>query len=286
LAQNRRLKQKNHARRIMYAEILQEIGLTTNEAKIYQTLIEAGESSAGEISVKAKIHRRNVYDTINRLIEKGLVFQILTKGENIYKAVDPAKLLELIKEKENKFKKILPALQKQFTTKPSYQEAYIYRGVEGFKNYLRDILRLKQDVYFIGAKGLWFDKKVATFLKSFLSEARRLNIKYHHIFDAEIENELPEILKEVGPPYKFLPSAYSTQTCLDIFGDHVVTFTGLGPGKIDEDIVIHVLIDQVLADGYRTWFKFMWDQLPEYKNISSPPTSSPVKDKKDIRLIA
>lgn len=271
----------------MYSEIFQEVGLTPNEAKIYQTLIEIGESSAGEISIKGKIHRRNVYDTLNRLIEKGLVFQILTKGENIYKAVDPAKLLELIKEKENRFKEILPNLQKQFTAKPSYQEAYIYRGVEGFKNYLRDILRIKQDVYFIGAKGLWFDKKLSIFLKSFLKEAQRLNIKYHHIFDAEIEQELPEVLKVVGPPYKFLPKKYSTKTCIDIFGDHVVTFTGLGPGKIDEDIVIHVLINPILADGYRTWFKFMWDQLSEHQHSISPsPTTLPVKDKQDIKFIA
>ena len=123
----------------MYLGILQDLGLTPNEAKIYQTLIEQGESTAGEISTKGKVHRRNIYDTLNRLIEKGLVFQILAKGENIYKAVDPAKFLEIIKEKENKLNRILPDLQKQFEAKPTYQEAYIYRGVEGFKNYLRDI---------------------------------------------------------------------------------------------------------------------------------------------------
>jgi predicted transcriptional regulator len=250
----------------MYLGILQDLGLTPNEAKVYQTLIEEGESSAGEISTKGKIHRRNVYDTLERLIEKGLVFQILTKGENIYKAVDPAKFLELIKEKENKLKKILPQLQKQFEAKPSYQEAFIYRGVEGFKNYLRDILRIKEDVYFIGAKGLWFDPKLKNFLKSFLAEAKRLGIKYQHIFDWEIKNELPDVIKEIGSPYKFLPKDYSTQAACDVFGDHVVTFTGLGPGKIDEDIVIYVLIDKVLAEGYKTWFRFIWDNLPKDKN--------------------
>lgn len=247
----------------MYLGILQDLGLTPNEAKIYQTLIEEGESTTGEISTKGKIHRRNVYDTLDRLIEKGLVFQILEKGENIYKAVDPAKLLEIIKEKEKKLERILPELQKQFEAKPTYQEAFIYRGVEGFKNYLRDILRIKKDVYFIGAKGLWFDPKLKTFLKTFLEEAKRLGIKYHHIFDAEVKGQLPNVVKEVGPPYKFLPEKYSTQTACDVFGDHVVTFTGLGPGEIDEDIVIYVLIDDTLADGYRKWFQFIWDHLPE-----------------------
>ncbi|MFH1890708.1 MAG: helix-turn-helix domain-containing protein [Candidatus Kuenenbacteria bacterium] len=297
---------------IMHTQIFQEIGLTPNEAKIYQTLIEEGETTVGLIALKGKIHRRNVYDAINRLIEKGLVFQILTKGENIYKAVDPAKLLELIKEKEDKLKKILPDLQKQYKSTPRGQEAFVYRGVEGFKNYLRDILRVASEgedknVYFIGAKGLWLDPKLKTFLKSFLSEAGRLGIKYHYIFDSEVK-EMKNILdeeEEVGtgqrslssgqtspvqydrckdsgtgntiartgqrslssgqtspvPTYKFFPPEYSTKACIDIFGDHIVTFTGLGPGKIDEDIAIYVLIDDVLADGYRTWFEFMWDNI-------------------------
>lgn len=247
----------------MYTGILQDLGLTPNEAKVYQTLIKAGESTSAEVSTKGKIHRRNVYDTLDRLVQKGLVFQILAKGENLYKAVDPAKLLEIIKEKEKKLTRILPELQKQFEAKPTYQEAFIYRGVEGFKNYLRDILRLKQDVCFIGAKGLWFDPKLKTFLKSFLVEANRLGIKYRHIFDAEVKDQLPHVIKEIGPPYKFLPKNYSTKTACDIFGDHVVTFTGLGPGEIDEDIVIYVLIDEILADGYRQWFQFIWDNLPE-----------------------
>jgi predicted DNA-binding transcriptional regulator len=257
----------------MYLDIFQELGLTPNEAKIYETLIETGETTVGEIAIKGKIHRRNVYDAISRLIEKGLVFQILTKGENIYKAVDPAKLLELIKEREDKFKKVLPELTKLYQGTPRLQEAFVYRGIEGFKNYLRDILRIvsqggNKDVYFIGAKGLWFDPKLKTFLKSFLEEAKRLDIKYHHIFDSELKNrqdiltELSLTVDEAGQPtHKFFPSEYSTKAACDIFGDHVVTFTGLGHGQIDDDIAIYVLVDGELADGYRTWFNFMWDHL-------------------------
>ena len=78
----------------MHFDIFQEIGLTPNEAKIYQALIEVGETTVGNIAIRGNIHRRNIYDAINRLIEKGLVFQIFARGENIYKAVDPVKLME------------------------------------------------------------------------------------------------------------------------------------------------------------------------------------------------
>ena len=92
----------------MNQQILEELGLSPNEARIYESLIESGESSISDISVKAKIHRRNAYDVMQRLINKGLCFQILSRGENTYNAVDPDKLTELLAEKQENLERILP----------------------------------------------------------------------------------------------------------------------------------------------------------------------------------
>ena len=60
--------------------IYQSLGISPNEAKIYESLVESGEAGVSDISVSAKIHRRNAYDAIYRLIDKGLIFEILSKG--------------------------------------------------------------------------------------------------------------------------------------------------------------------------------------------------------------
>src|SRR3989338_4642312 len=96
-----------------YSKLFEQLGMSPNEAQIYDTLVSGVEMPVSEISVKAKVHRRNVYDALNRLLEKGLVFQIFQKGENLYRAVHPQKLLEVIKEKEKSLQKILPALSTQ-----------------------------------------------------------------------------------------------------------------------------------------------------------------------------
>ena len=57
-------------------EKLVPLGLTNTEAKIYVTLIDLGRAQAGIISRKSGIHRRSVYDALERLIEKGLVSYI------------------------------------------------------------------------------------------------------------------------------------------------------------------------------------------------------------------
>ena len=60
--------------------------------------------------------------------------------------------------------------------------------------------------------------------------------------------------------YRFLPKEYSTNSGLHIFGDYVITYTGLTVGKIDENVVFFVIRSRALADDYRKWFWYMWDQ--------------------------
>lgn len=243
----------------MYQTILEELGLSQNEAKIYAGLIEIGTSSVPQISLKIGVHKRNIYDIIPRLLQKGLIYQIAESKENTYAAVEPNKLADLVWEKESRLNSILPALNKQFKKTTTNEAVYIYKGVEGFKNYLRDIIKTGEDVYFIGAKGGWFDKELQTFIHKFLKEAKAKNIKYYHIFDSSIKDQAPELLPLLGKPYKFLPKKYSTTGAIDIFGDHVVTFSGLSVKDINDDLTLIVMVNKELADCYRTWFQFIWD---------------------------
>lgn len=243
----------------MYEEILREMGLSPNEARVYEALLQLGESNVQSISDKSKVHRRNVYDALKKLIEKGLTSEVFIKGEKNFKAISPARLLGLLKEKEEKLNKLLPEMESKFSKKEEKEEAHFYRGIEGFKNYFQDILKTKETVYFIGAKAFWLDPRLKHFLPHFQRERKKLGIKFKHLFDYEVKEKKPEILKEVGKPYKFLPKSYSSDTAVDIFGPYVVTFVGVQPGKLSEEPLQFVMKSQKLADGYRKFFQFMWD---------------------------
>ncbi len=244
----------------MYQNILEGIGLSPNEAKIYESLLELGISSVPNISLHTGVHKRNVYDTIPRLLKKGIIYQIAEAKENKYAPLPPNRLHDIVWEKEERLNTILPDLNAQFKKASRKESVCIYKGKEGFKNYLRDILAVGEDVYFIGAKGGWFDKSLGTFIQRFLKKAREKRIRYHHIFDHEVRAFAPDLPKILGKPYRFLPRAYSTTGAIDIFGDYIVTFSGLTLKNITEDVTLVVIINRELADCYRTWFKFMWDK--------------------------
>ncbi len=247
----------------MYEELLREIGLSPNESRVYEALLQIVESSVQAISLKSKVHRRNVYDSLNKLMEKGLVSEVFVKGEKRFKAINPRRLLELLKEKEERVNKVLPEMQSKYEAVEEKEEAYLYRGIEGFKNYLQDILKTKEIVYFIGAKAFWLDERLQHFLPRFQRERKRLGIKFMHLFDYEVKEQKLEILKLVGKPYKFLPKEYSSPTAVDIFGDYVVTFVGVKPGQLEEEPLMFVMKSRKLADGYRKFFQFMWDHCTE-----------------------
>ncbi len=246
----------------MYQSILEGLGLSPNEAKIYEALVEHGESSVSDISVAAKIHRRNAYDAIERLIDKGLCFQIFSTTENRYNAVDPDKLTELLAEKQQSLQEALPSLKKKFGSRYAPEEAYMYRGFEGQKNIWREILRVNDDVMTIGAKAQWFDPVLDGPRKAFFKEANRKKIKFNLLFDHEIKSQIPDFTKNYPAPlkYRFLPKEYSTKSIMNVFGDYVVTFAGASIKKMDEDTTFFIIHSKDLAESYRTWFKYMWEQ--------------------------
>ena len=243
----------------MYENILREAGLSTNEAKVYETLLSLKEASIEDLAAKSKVHRRNVYDCIAKLMDKGLISEAFISGKKYYRAVSPLRLLDIIHEKETKVNSVLPELEKRFRKEEAEERAYIYKGTEGFKNYLQDILEVGEDVRFIGAKAFWLDPRLQHYLPKFNQQRKRKGIKFMHLFDYEVREKKPEILKVVGKPYKFMPKKYSSETAVDIFGDYVVTFDGVAPGHLHEEPIQFVMVSKRIADGYRKFFQFIWD---------------------------
>lgn len=247
----------------MYETELQLIGFSPNEAKIYETLLKLSESGVTEIANKSNVHRRSVYDTLMRLVEKGFVFQIFGNRETLYRAVHPQKCLEILKTQENNFKKALPGLTYFFEQTPATEAAFIYRGLEGYKNYCRDLARIGEDTYFLGAKANWFRTSGVsmTMFKNFMASLKANGKEYYTLFDPRVKTEVPEALEKIGGQWKILPEGFATPGVVDVCGDHVFTFTNTGGkmGNFGGETSIFVMVNKDLAESYRTWFKLIWE---------------------------
>ncbi|MEM3754925.1 MAG: helix-turn-helix domain-containing protein, partial [Candidatus Bathyarchaeia archaeon] len=103
--------------------ILQELGLATNEAKVYITLLTIGASSATEISRSSGIPQPRIYDIMSKLEERGFI-EVLHYGKRRkYQAVNPElalnRLIENYSIARNSFLKNLKELQIGKVMEPS-----------------------------------------------------------------------------------------------------------------------------------------------------------------------
>ncbi|MCX6715403.1 MAG: hypothetical protein NT077_00080 [Candidatus Taylorbacteria bacterium] len=246
----------------MYIEMLEELGLTPNEAKIYFALLELKNGTIWDISTHAQIHRRNTYDAIQRLVHKGLAYQVLPKRNLTYAPTHPEKLRELVEEKASKLEDQLPGLVTRFNKVSLPQVVNVYRGVGGLKNYIDLEISTGKDIYGIGEKGSWFDKRVENYiLRNALKRYKKAGIKCHAIYDYEA-GKRPEVIANVGGEYKILPKKYSTGSSIEVFGDYVAIYSGMKLAGLEEDILITILKDKTLAADFMKWWQFMWDMLP------------------------
>src|SRR3989344_7028786 len=127
-------------------QILHDLGLTTLEVNIYRILLNQGSISAGDISQKTGIHRRNVYDCLERLIQKGFVGYIKENNVKKYSITNPQRIKEKLDEKNKEFEQLMPELLSKFNAITEKKETLFFRGKEGLRQIFDDQISVGKEV--------------------------------------------------------------------------------------------------------------------------------------------
>jgi len=241
----------------MDLKILEEAGLSGNEAKIYFALLKRGSSSASELVKEAGIHRVLVYDVLDRLVEKGLIGTVTKTNKRYYDAADPEELLEYIdsqkrdlEEKRAQIATIVPELQGLSRLAEKSQDVHVFRGVRGIITALDKFFAQKKPVYVFGSSGKTRD-----------TLGHHFNKYKRHITNNKITGKMIYYENRRGgdvgfPTYevRYLPDKYKNPLIVDISGNMVLIM-------LFSDDVIGILIEnQVIADSYMQYFNIMWEQ--------------------------
>ncbi len=86
------------------------------------------------------------------------------------------------------------------------------------------------------------------------------------LYDPRVRALLPRGPRLEGGKFKYLPEHCATGGGTDVFGDHVVMFTGVEIGNFGQNGMIFVIIHPELAETYRTWFRLIWDACPPVRS--------------------
>jgi len=159
---------------------LQDLGFTEGEAQIYETLLKLGKANVAELAQHTGRHRTHIYDTIEKLKEKGLIAETIIENKKYLLPTNPENILSYLQEKQKQAQQLVNRLKSRQTT-PEKILVETHQGAQGLKAVLRDILSEKQDYQGYG-EGTRFPKLLPEFFDQFRGKAETLKLKAKFIF--------------------------------------------------------------------------------------------------------
>lgn len=237
---------------------LLKIGLTEGEAKVYLALSELGSSTVGPIVKKSKVAYSNIYDILNRLIEKGIVSFIIKNKTKYFQAASPSNLIQYLDKKEEEIiqerealKKILPDLEKLQETK-SKQEAEVFIGKKGLRTaYERLFANISKndEILFFYIHDDEYAEESNLFYNSIVDLVK--GIKNRGICNAEYEKSwFAQKSKHLTIKFSNLPLPGN----IDIMKDKVLLTSW------DKSIFSVLIHSPSLANNLRNYFNKMWEK--------------------------
>ena len=187
-------------------QLLEGIGFTRGEIKVYTALLELGPSTTGQIIKRAKVSRSKVYEMLDKLLAKGLVSFVVKEKIKYFEAAHPNMILQYVKkkqkqlaEKERALKDILPQLEKRQKLPKFRQTATVYEGLKGIKTVYNEIitsLRKGDEYYAIAVEPtIYLQTKFAVFIKNYHLRRAEKGIKVKLIADVALKSHISELAK-------------------------------------------------------------------------------------------
>ncbi len=246
----------------MDTSILEDIGLTNAQIKVYISLLELGETTSGDIIKKSGLQSSVVYNAVNQLIQNGLI-SFISKGKRKYfLATDPSNLIKFLEDKKERLEEIVPQLISKQKSSKNKQEAQVFLGWKGIYNAFNIILdTLPKGAEYIGfAAG--FDEQYTEQSQHFFKEfqKKRATRKYKVKLitnESERKNvEKYEYYPKFGKPeYKFV-NGFAPVGVI-IFGDNVLNIA------FEENPIAVIISSKQISNSYRKFFYSMWEIAKE-----------------------
>jgi len=239
---------------------LQKVGFTQNEVKAYLTLLKIGKVTSYKLVKEAGISSGKVYETLDKLIERGLISYVIIRGKKYFEAADPERLIDFMKKREldiheelEDIKKVVPELKLKKKYVEEETKAEIFEGIYGIKTVYEMMLReakSKDEILILGAPkeaGERLDIYFDNFNKRRIEKNVQLKIILNHGHPRR--KKLTSLKKT---QVKVFPKKVITPSWINIFKGYVATF------NLAEKPVVFLIKNNKTAESYRQYFNLMW----------------------------
>ncbi len=240
----------------MDTTILEDLGLTSGEIKVYITLSELGFSVAGPLIEKTGLQNSVVHRALHSLIAKGLVTYFIEGKGKTYQISDPRSFLSYLDEKRSQFEAIIPELIRKRNDAKEKKNAVTFKGKKGLTQMYTQLLNAGGKEYntFGGGKRVTYDVMGETWWRNLHVRRIALKLRSRQVFDASIKPYGESLNKLTYTEIRFLPQEFEQLTETVIVGNDVAV------AIFTEDPYGILIRDKSAAEGYRKHFELLWKQ--------------------------
>jgi len=121
-------------------QLLQKLGLSDEESRIYLSLLDLGSANISEIAKGSGLYRPVIYKYLPGLIAKGLVSQSKMGKRAVYSAESPRSLEKQIDNMREEFDQALPSLLSSYKTRCKKPIIRFFRGKKGIAFIYEDMV--------------------------------------------------------------------------------------------------------------------------------------------------
>jgi predicted transcriptional regulator len=242
---------------------LRKVGLTDGEVKLYDSLLELGETTRAQLVKKSGVSPSKIYDVINRLTEKGLVSSVKKHGILHFSAANPERLKEFLEQKENDIEKekqlvtnLLPSLLSRYQKTEEETDVEVFYGWEGLKTVFLDLensMSKDDESLVFGASVGKNPEQADIFFTKHQQRVEKLGYKVRIIFNDDMRDRKDRYKYYANHKKHKIRFLYShTFTELYIYKNSVLFLM-----LLKKPIAINVKNSDVV-DSFRQFFETMW----------------------------
>ena len=244
----------------MRIDDLEKIGLSKSEATLYLALLKLGSSEVKSLVEESGFYKSNVYDSLERLYEKGIISKVVQKNKRVYQIQKPDSLTDYIIKKKfdlEEQEKIARKLAKNISSmkKQNYfkETAIVLSGLSGVKQIYSEIIENKLDYLGFGSPKIASEIIGDYYWENLHLKQKEFGIRAKMIFHKSLRNWkklIPNELIEL----RFFDEKFEPLTETTIYGSKVafVIWT--------EKPIVTIINNEYIAKSYRQIFDLLWKQ--------------------------
>ncbi|MDD9953581.1 MAG: hypothetical protein OXR66_04545 [Candidatus Woesearchaeota archaeon] len=239
----------------MDTSILEDIGLTGAEIKVFIALMELGSSTAGPVVERSGLQNAVVHKAFHSLGAKGLITYAMEGRIRWYQAVEPKLLLGFLDEKKTRLAKLLPELEAKREIAKHKPQATTYQGARGVKELINLMIETDATQYYAyGGSQFAHDLLGDYFWENFHTRRSKNGINGSILFHSSLKTWGKELNKYKKTTVKITDTDFEELTETIICGDRVAIIVYL------EKPYGFLLDEERAARSYRNFFQLIWKE--------------------------